>query len=251
MKGNSIRGKVHLRHTRIHLFFFVLLNFVPGLNGKAQTSLSEPVAVLLVRLDSVRKSPSVSRYFAEIYFETTVNAIQFFSRSDQKVKELIDRMQLRFADYFFYSAHAFREGREIPAPWKAYYSDSSASALRCMLYGINAHINGDIWQAITAEFSADEIKSLKPHYLAYRKGLLEIYRQLYKQAIETHSLIGLVHRSSFGLDKLYGKIMLKRWRKRQLRLSELYYLNRDLFEKEQRKLAMKMEQVNRLIRKNI
>jgi hypothetical protein len=251
MNGISIPGKEIIKNARSFFTLLVLSSSVFCSRGITQTPVSEPVARLLIKLDSVRKSPSVSRHFAELYFETTVNAVHFFSESGDTIKGLVDRMQLRFADYFFRSAFAFREGLEIPSAWKTYYSDTSAPALRCMLYGINAHINGDIWQAITTEFSPEEIRSLKPHYLAYRKGLLDIYKELYRKALESHNLVGLLHRTSFGMDKLYGKHMLNRWRKRQLRLSELYYINRELFESEHKKLTLKMERLNRLIRKNI
>lgn len=251
MNGISIQGKKFFKRAPAIFTLFVFSSSVFTSKGLTQTPVSEPVALLLIKLDSVRKSPSIARHFAELYFETTLNAVHFFSQSDEKIKGLIDRMQLRFADYFFRSARAFREGQEIPSAWKAYYSDTSAPALRCMLYGINAHINGDIWQAITTEFSPEEIRSLKPHYLAYRKGLLDIYAELYRRALNSHNLVGVLHRTSFGMDKLYGKLMLKRWRRRQLRLSELYYLNRELFETEHKKLAVKMEQLNRLIRRTI
>jgi Family of unknown function (DUF5995) len=206
---------------------------------------------LLGRLDSIRNSPSVSRHFADIYFETTIHAVNFFSASDTRIQHLMSRMENRFADYFFRSVHAHENSLAMPDEWRAYYSDKDAPALRYILFGVNAHINGDIWQALTSEFSREELKELKPHYFLYYKELLKEYRMIYDEALKANPRIRLLHHLSFGLDELFGKLMLKRWRKRQIRLAELYFADKPLFEKELNKLHRKRNRLDHLIRKNI
>ncbi|MEI9810136.1 MAG: hypothetical protein WDO16_20965 [Bacteroidota bacterium] len=61
----------------------------------------------------------------------------------------------------------------------------------------------------------------------------------------------LLHTFSFGLDELYGKILLKRWRKRQMQLAGLYFTDRSLFEKKRKKLQRKMDHLDQLIRRNV
>lgn len=233
---NKIRG----------LAFFFLI-FFPALM-KAQSP--GDMAPLLQKLDSVRNSLSISRHFAGIYFETTIHAVHFFSEADIKTQSLMERMEKRFADYFFRSADAHESRGAIPAEWKAYYQDTTASSLRYVLYGINAHINGDIWQALTAEFTAEEIKTIKEPYFLYYRELLKEYENVYEAALTSNPRIRLLHQLSFGFDKFYGKIMLHRWRKRQMQLADLYFNDRLLFERKLRRLQRKMSCLNRLIRRN-
>jgi Family of unknown function (DUF5995) len=206
---------------------------------------------VLVKLDSIRNSSSVSKHFAGIYFVTTIRAIRFFSKADTNVQHLADRLEKRFAYYFFRSVYAHENNSDIPNEWKTYYADKGSPMLRYILFGINAHINGDIWQALTAEFSLEEIRQLKPAYFLYQKDLVENYKTIYQLAIESNPRIKLLHSLSFGLDKIYGKIMLHRWRKKQIKLAELYYTDRKLFEKKLDKVHRNMDRINERIRRNI
>lgn len=224
----------------------IILCFSP--EGKAQYT--RQTAILLGKLDSIRCSSSVAKHFADIYFETTANAVNYFSRADTNVQEMMGRMELRFADYFFRSADAHKKKLPISGEWKTYYADKNASSLRYILFGINAHINGDIWQALTNEFSKEEIQQLKPHYFAYYRQLLREYLLVYDRAFNRSKRLRILHTVSFGMDELYGRIMLKRWRKRQMELAELYFDNRPLFEKKLKKLHRKMDRLDDLIRRN-
>ncbi|MBK5271642.1 MAG: hypothetical protein JJE22_11585 [Bacteroidia bacterium] len=131
--------------------------------------------VLLQKLDSVNKSTSVASYFASLYLATTQNAIHFFSKYKQPVQQSFQRFENRFADYFFSSAEACYQKEEIPFEWNDYYSNASLSPLQYQLLGINAHINGDIWKALTTEITLQEIRQIKKNYKRFNKGLNEIY----------------------------------------------------------------------------
>lgn len=213
--------------------------------------LNDATIQLLYRLDSVSKSPSVSRHFASIYFQTTVNAIDFFSKQDKKGQELIQRLELKFADYFFVSANACKERNAIADQWKEYYADTAGSSLVSILHGVNAHINGDIWPALVDEFSYTELQELKKYYFRYFDKLSEIYDMVYEKGYKDSRNIRLLHILTLGYDKKYGKMMLSRWRKRQWRLAELYFTNKKLFEKKRSVLVQKMQRINKLIYKNI
>ncbi len=229
---------------------FVLAGFIT-ISGSVYTQKTAHAIDLLLRLDSLSKTNSVSHHFAGLYRETTIAAINFFSARDERVQELFDRLETRFAGFFFRSAIAYNDKAPVDEVWKAYYSDSAASPLRYILHGINAHINGDICQALIAEFSKEEIEELKPHYLSYQKELVKCYSRLYEDALEENKRMKVFHAASFGFDRLYGKILLDRWRKRQIRLAEIYYSNPLLFEKKRKRLRQKMGRLDKLIKKNI
>lgn len=229
------------------IFILLLMIFVE--KGHAQQV--DNTTRLLKELDSISNSASVSRHFANIYFETTVGAVNFFGSADKRVQELIERLELRFAEYFFLSANAHRDGHPIPEVWKAYYADSNATSLRYILHGINAHINGDIWQVLTTEFSANEIKELKSAYLSYQRGLLKNYRTFYAIAFESNMKMRKIHVASLGLDKWYGKLLLARWRKRQMQIAQLFFSDKEKFEKRLKKLKQKKTHIDDLIRRKI
>jgi hypothetical protein len=209
---------------------------------------SHEVRNLLHQLDSVKQGGSVARYFAGIYLTTTVHASDYFSLRDSIGQQLMGRMELRFATYFFQAAKAFQNGEPIPEAWRPYFNDTIGGSLRHILYGINAHINGDIWQALTAEFSSQELEQLKPYYFGYFRQLLDEYQFVCRLAVKSSRFLRLLHILSFGADQVYGRVMLKRWRKRQMRLAELYFRDKYRFERERNALQRAISRINRLIR---
>jgi len=209
--------------------------------------LIQPKNALLQKLDSLKKSQSVAKHFAELYFSTTLSATNYFLNRSQREQDFIRRFETRFANFFFRSAEARIQRISIPREWKAYYTDAELSPLQYQLLGINAHINGDIWQALTAEFSVEEIQENKDSYFSFQKGLIQQYSEFFVASRKASSTIRLLHVTTAGLDKLFGKLMLIRWRKRQLQLAVLYFNNRQKFDRKLTKLHQKMEHIDRMI----
>lgn len=208
---------------------------------------SDSEAVLLQKLDSIYHSRSVARHFARLYLETTRNAIDFFQKTDTGGRHFITRLQTKFAYYFFQSAQEYEQKAGVNGHWSTYYADTSRSLIQYHLLGANAHVNGDIWRALTTEFTLEEIMAHKKHYFKYQKGLEKIYFNVYAEALESSPLIRTIHKISFGGDRLYGKIMLARWRKRQMKLSILYFTDKKKFDKKLTKLNRKMTRINNMI----
>jgi hypothetical protein len=206
---------------------------------------------LLKKLDSIQNSSTVAKHFAGLYFSVTRRAISFFENSPIQEKTFINRLETRFASLFLLSADAYKNGDTIPTVWKCYFGDSALSPLQYKLLGINAHINGDIWQALTAEFSLQEIKDGRKSYLRFQKALTKEYRLFYEESYRADSKVRLLHRATAGLDKPYGKLILIRWRKRQLKLAILYYSDKEKFNRKLAKLNLKIERINRLILNNL
>ena len=68
------------------------------------------------------------------------------------------RLEADFAEYFFRAVNAHTMGTIVPPEWKNYFNGNGLSPLQLKLIGANAHINGDIWQALVNSFSLEEIK---------------------------------------------------------------------------------------------
>jgi hypothetical protein len=235
-----------MQHKFIVYFLFISSVTIP-FNGHTQTQVSADEIKLLYKLDSISKASSVSSYFATVYFDAMENAVRFFASADDTARKNIRQMEKQFVNYFISSAEAFANRLAIPASWQAYYADTSASPLRHLLLGVNAHLNGDIWRALVSSFSLEEIKTLAPTYNSYYCGLLDIYEEVYREAFSRNRSLKLLHTASLGLDKWYGKILLRRWLKRQLRLATWYYSDPPRFQKKLKKLDGKMNRLNREI----
>jgi hypothetical protein len=241
-----MKGHFHLPVVKSFLFAGSIMVFgIPSFSQVTDDEIS-----LLKKLDSIQNSSSVSKYFGELYFKTTVDAVNFFFEKGNKEKDFIRRLEIKFASFFFRSAEAYRNGKPVPTEWKSYYSDS-LSSLQYKLLGINAHINGDMWQALTAEFTPDEIRAGKESYYKFQKSLIKIYRDFYNESFESNRKIRLMNNATGGLDKQYGKLMLVKWRKRQMELALLYFSNKPKFYIKLRKVHNKMNRINRLVIHNL
>jgi len=212
---------------------------------------NEATIALLRKLDSLQASSSDSRYFASLYFNITVKALDFFSKKEKPVQDFMQRLELRFAGYFFEAADAHNSKNEIPPVWKTYYTDSNLSRLQYFLLGANAHINGDIWQAMTTEFSLQELKEFKKEYYRFNKKLKEELFFVYDTAFNTVTKVRLLHSFTFGFDRSYAKLMLVRWRKRQMKLSELWFTDKEKFAVKLSALKKKMAAFDKLVLQNL
>jgi len=207
--------------------------------------------ILLRKLDSIQHSSSISRHFGELYFKVTKTAVDYFSQEDELVQNFMKRLELRFADYFFAAAKLYERKKEIPAAWKMYYADTGRTSLQYYLLGANAHINGDIWQVLTNEFSLDELKKYQKYYYRYYKKLTPVLLEIYSKALESISKVRFMNSITLGLDKQYCKQMLKQWRKRQMRISMLWFTDKKQFEKKLPGLQKKMMQFDKLILRHL
>lgn len=233
-----------IRIMRFSLAAFALIFLIP-FYGTGQ--ISETEFNLLKRLDSIARSQSISTHFAKLYRETTIEAIDFFQNEDQEKRSFIQRLEQSFASYFFTAAEAFKKGEKISPVWQAYYADTTLNPLQYELLGINAHINGDIWQALVNEFTFNEIRENRKTFLQFKKGLAVIYRNFYERAIQENRRIKMLHNLSLGLDRLYGKLMLHRWRNRQIRLAEWHFNKPEKQKYRLLRLHMKMRRFDQLI----
>jgi hypothetical protein len=226
----------------IHLMLGTLISY---------SQIKDQQLIILKKLDSLRQSPSIACHFASIYFASTIKAVNFFQDKDDSVQLFMQRLETRFASLFFNSVVCYNEHTTTSPVWKTYFSDTSFSFLQYQLLGINAHINGDIWKALTAEFTLQEIKANKKYYYLFEKRLIRQYNEFYNEALISDKKTLLLHQVSFGLDKLYGKLILNRWRKRQMRLAILYYSDPVQFEKKLKTLQVKMKRLDNMIVHNL
>ena len=220
-----------------------------SINGFSQQELIS--STLITRLDSIRMSTGKASYFAELYLQTTIAADMYIQTLPSEEQQLMKRLEQNFAVYFFRAIEADNGGNQVPDEWKNYFSGKHLSALQLKLIGANAHINGDVWQALTSSFSLREIKKLKPVYKKYSKTINKVFGDLFESAIGSDKRLRNLHSITLGLDKVYGKMMLQKWRNRQLRLAVLNYEQPGKFERVKKRTANKRERIDRMIIKRL
>jgi len=117
--------------------------------------------------------------------------------------------------------------------------------------GANAHINGDIWQALTDNFSIGEIRQLKPFYKKYHRSISKICDELWRSGVRSDKRLHDLHVLTFGLDRVYGKIMLKKWRNRQLRLAILKFETPKRFTALKKRIDKKRNRIDKMITRRL
>ena len=208
-------------------------------------------SALITRLDSIRMSTGKASYFAELYLQTTMAAEMYIQTLPSEERQLMKKLEQNFASYFFRAVEADNSGNEVPDEWKNYFNGKQLSGLQRKLMGANAHINGDICQALVSSFSLEEIKMLKPVYKKYNKTINKVFGDLFESAIGSHKRLRNLHSITLGLDKVYGKMMLQKWRNRQLRLAVFNFERLKKFERVKKRTANKKERIDRMIIKRL
>jgi aryl carrier-like protein len=204
-----------------------------------------PVA-LATKLDSMTICAGKEKHFGELYLKTTRLVDSYIVSLPGQGKDLMMRMEENFATYFFKAIEANNSGTKIPEVWKNYFNGDH-SPLQLKLMGANAHINGDIWQALTNNFSLEEIKQLKTFYKNYNRFIRKEFDELFKSAIRSDKRLHDLNLITLGLDKVYGRMMLKRWRNRQLKLAILKFENPNRFDKKKKRIDKKRNKTDRMI----
>ena len=156
-----------------------------------------------------------------------------------------------FAEYFFRAVNAHTTSNEVPPEWKNYFNGNGLTPLQLKLIGTNAHINGDLWQALVNSFSLEEIKKLKPFYKNYNKKINKVFSDLFESAIGSDKRLRELHSITLGLDKIYGKVILRKWRNRQLRLAMFNFERQEKFGRLKKRTDRKREKIDRMIIKRL
>lgn len=199
---------------------------------------------LLLRLAQLSGSAKPVGHFAGLYYQTTQSAIHFYQGEQPSTRHFICQLELRFAEFFFNAVES--EGRNEPH-WKPYFEHRHLSPIQYFLLGANAHINGDIWRSIVADFSECEIRNQVRSFLQYSEGLRPIFDRVYEAALQYSPGLRWLDRVSFGATRWYGFRMLRQWRKRQIMLALQYYSQPLLFKLRYRLLQLRMAWLNKVI----
>lgn len=196
-------------------------------------------------MDSLSRLNSPAAYFAVLYLETTVHAVYRFSAASPDEKAFMEKFEIAFAGLFFSAVQA--SDSTMPAVWKNYFSPSVKHPVKRLLLGINAHVNGDLWQALALNFSAAALKQYRPAFLQFQKELTKLYRTYYVGTVRSFQKLKIADAVSGGLFRKTGLILFANWRKQQYRLALLYHLNPVRFRKKLARISRRKERRDQFI----
>jgi len=119
----------------------------------------DAVAELIARMRSdLDELHDARRYFHATYLRTTVAVAAEIDRGGFADNSWVSRWDLAFAEFYVDALHADRTGGVVPRPWRVAFDAArdrpDLPPLRHVLFGINAHINYDLPQALVGVISS-------------------------------------------------------------------------------------------------
>ena len=202
-------------------------------------------------VDSLAKSNGPGSCFAQLYTKATIEIEKQLIGLDTTSINQIRRLEKNFCFYFINACKGVAESNDTVSIWGAYFKNGNSSELKRKLFGINAHINGDLWQALRDSYNKEEIIKAGRTVFLFHQSLLKIYNDLYEEAKAVNKKVKTIHVLSLGFSKGYGRHLLKKWRKRQIKIATLYYYDRQKFERIKTKTERKKNKIDKTISRQL
>lgn len=215
----------------------------------AEAQLPESTFRFLQQLDSLAATSNPAAGFAALYRETTIEAIRQTSHAGAVEKKFIEAFEAAFAHLFLTAAGAPAVSRT--AVWSPVFSNPDLPPEKRLLLGINAHVNGDLWQALAFRFSATELRSNKRVFIRYQQALSRIVDRYYPEIIRQIPILQAAHLLTGGRIRQTAETLLFSWRKAQYRLAILYHGNPRKFRKTASRIWRKKERLDQFILRHL
>jgi hypothetical protein len=200
------------------------------------------------KVDSIGHLDGVGKYFADIYFKVMQRiAIQMEDR-DSVQQQFVIKFETSFADYFT-RAWETNEQRHLPtsSEWYSYFSHTGVESWRSILFGVNAHTNADMWQALVKNFSEADLKKNKKQLLAFQRSIAKEYAPFFDYVARHDGYVRFMNTATLGLTKKMGERYIYKWRKRQYNLAILYHHDPRKFKRKWAVINRKKLRIDQLV----
>jgi hypothetical protein len=178
----------------------------------------------IIKIDSIKKTRGVGRHFSVVFSSSLKNINNQVRGKDPRSATFIKKFISSFVHYFTESCEDHEKGSLSPASaWKNYFDHPDAHSWQLMVAGVNAHINMDMWRSLVDNFGEEEIRRNKKLFLSIQKSLDEPYRLFFDTLLSSNSYMRFMNSFTKGMSFEFGRLVLQKWRKRQVRLAILYY----------------------------
>jgi hypothetical protein len=196
-------------------------------------------ANLLDTLEQIAASNTPSAVFASLYYKAIEITNKHAHTLSKEAKEFTFKFEAAFAPLFFEAHKNYLLKKPLPSSWQGYYKYSNLNELQYQFLGMNAHINGDMCNALTAVFTYDTLKKYKKPLIKYQSAFNTFFDSIY---LSTKKVKGarFIHTITLGLDKWVGKKLVLKWRKRQIKMALLWYQNPKAYKRKKARVSKKM-----------
>jgi hypothetical protein len=206
-----------------------------------------PAKSSIRRVDSISRTAGIPGHFARIYSKVMANIELQIRDADTAAAFFIQKFEIHFADYFLNACTDDKNGKLSSSEWSNLFSNPAAHPLQLTLMGINAHTNGDIWQALVNNFPEKDIRLHKKAFLACQASIVKVLYPFYDSIAAQSWYLKFMKTVTMGLVKNLGERIIYKWRLRQVNLAILYYHDPEKFNKRLLKINRKKEKIDQLI----
>lgn len=203
---------------------------------------------LLDTLQQISHTQTPARHFAKLYYRAIEITNAFADTLPENEKQFIFGFESDFAPAFFRSYKNYIAQQPQEFSWQQYYADNSLNELQYKFMGMNAHINGDMWVALKDKYSYDSLVKYQTVLIRFQRALNTYFDSIYITS-GSYKKIQRLHLYTLGADKYIGRQMILHWRKRQYRLSLLFYTNPVRGERKWKYIQKRMLHYNRFAKK--
>jgi hypothetical protein len=123
-------------------------------------SIDDLLATMTADLAQLTAAGDARRYFHSMYLRTTRAVDEEIDRGGFEDGEWLTRWDLAFADLYVDALHADLAGEPVSGPWRVTFDAArdrtGTPPLQHALFGMNAHINYDLPQALLAVISPSD-----------------------------------------------------------------------------------------------
>ncbi|MFN8250525.1 MAG: DUF5995 family protein [Ferruginibacter sp.] len=197
-------------------------------------------------LYAISKDSSISRYFAALYYTSGLAADHYAVAQPADACRFLRKFKDSFAIFFLEANKRYQQKQPQSPGWQQYYADTSLNTLQYYFLGMNAHINGDMWQALVKAHPYDSIRKYRKPFLAFQHSLSRLFDTIYA-GFTNNKKLKRFHVLTLGTDKYYGKRMMLQWRKRQVKLALLFYSRPAAFKRRLKKNRRRMQRLDHFI----
>lgn len=156
------------------LFTFILL--IVTLVSYPQELFNKP---LIDSLSKIGNSNTTSCHFAKLYLETILITNKYLETQSDSIKQFVFGFESQFANYFFQAHQNYILNQPQNKIWHQYYSDTSLNKLQYLFLGMNAHINGDMGNALKDVYDLSTLKKYTPYLLRFQRSIENLYDSVY------------------------------------------------------------------------
>jgi hypothetical protein len=202
-------------------------------------------APLLNTLATIANTNTTAAHFAKLYYKAIEITNLHLHQQTPNEQAFIIKFEAAFAPLFFQSYDNYLNQKTQNSVWNTYYQHNNLNDLQYKFIGMNAHINGDMANALVTAHTYDSLLKYKSNLLKYQSHFNMFFDSLYYTTLQ-YKKVKAIHLASLGFIKNIGKNMVYKWRKRAVNMALLWYKNPKKYNRLKKKTENYMNKINQL-----